>query len=106
MSQPHLETDRRPRVANRHLGKRIVEVLGRRGGATSPEIAKAAYGRRLDSRVAASASEHSAVRRAIARLMRAGLLVKMGRRRHGRRLYWRRIDAEVLTSLSLGRVDV
>jgi hypothetical protein len=105
VDQPLFELGDRRRVANRRLGKRIIELLGRRGGATSREIARAAYGRRLDSRVPASVSQHSAVRRALARMIREGLVVKMGHRRHGRKLYWRRTDAEALSSLSLGVFD-
>jgi hypothetical protein len=101
MKPPFLADQPSRPVANRHLGERIVQLLGRRGGSTISEITAAAYGRRFDSRVPPSASQTSAVRRALARMIRSGLVVPMGRRRGGRKLYWRAADATVMASLGV-----
>jgi len=92
------------RVANRHLSTRVAEMLGRRGGMTSLQLTHAAYGRRSNCRGPTSAAERSAVRRALARMIRKGLVVEMGRR-GGRKLYWRTVDAEMLRGLELGTLD-
>jgi hypothetical protein len=105
MTQPFLADQPSRPVANRRLGERIVQILCRRGGATSLEIAKVAYGQRYNSRVPPSRSESSAVRRALAQMIRSGLVVAMGRRRGGRKLYWRRADADAVSGLSAGTLD-
>jgi hypothetical protein len=92
------------RVANRQLAHRVTALLDRRGGLTSLELAHGAYGRRANSRAVVSASEASALRRALARLRRLGVITDTGRR--GRwKIYWRQVDADQMDALSLGPLD-
>jgi hypothetical protein len=108
MAEALSQIETRPRVANRAIRARLVAVLavlgqieGTRAAAAAAFDPRAVRRRRFVSAHEPTASQASSTRRALAKLMAAGVIVGAGRR--GRRTVYRlRKDAELFNSLSLG----
>jgi transposase InsO family protein len=112
MPQPDLKFHLLRRAANRQLGARILDAADVLGGVTGPEAALAAFGwpsairrRRLHPVIQPTATQLSTTRRAIARLMKARVLVADPIRRMRRKVYRRAQDAALLGSISIGSLN-